>query len=360
MRKSVEFNFDDRSREILTAAIRLYVETGEPVGSRTLSRLSKERLSPATIRNIMADLEDAGYLLQPHTSAGRVPTDKGYRFYVDNLIGQHRLSRQDEARIHRGMVDDETLLRTERLMERTSRLLSQVSNNIGIVVTPSPAQETVQQIDFVRLVDGRVLVVTVGSTGTVQDRVIRCDVEFAQEELDRTAQFITQNFHGRTLTDIRDQLIARMSEEKALYDKLLQTAILVCDRSIAATGTEGGVYVEGATKIIDMPDFADTERMRELFRMFEEKSRFVKILNECIAEQPWGSVRIQIGSENRSPGLRNCALVVSPLHIGERVVGGLGVVGPTRMEYARVISIVGYVAKLFERVLLDGANAPSR
>jgi heat-inducible transcriptional repressor len=360
MRKSSEFTFDDRSREILTAAIRKYVETGEPVGSRTLARLSSEQLSAATIRNIMADLEDAGYLAQPHTSAGRVPTDKGYRFYVDNLIGQYRLSRQDEARIQRSMFDEEALLRTERLMERTSRLLSQVSNNVGIVVTSAPARDEIQQIDFIRLVDGRILVVMVGPTGVVQDRVIRCDAEFSQDELDRTARFLTESYRGRTLSEIRDQLIARMSEEKALYDKLLQTAILVCDRSLAATGTESGVYLEGATKILDIPDFADTERMRELFRMFEEKSKLVRILNECLAEQPWGTVRIQIGSENRSPGLRNCALVVSPVHVGERVVGGLGVVGPTRMEYARVISIVGYVAKLFERVLLDGANAPSR
>jgi heat-inducible transcriptional repressor len=360
MRRPTEFTFDDRSREILTSAIRLYVETGEPVGSRTLSRLSRERLSAATIRNLMADLEEAGYLAQPHTSAGRVPTDKGYRFYVDNLIGQYRLSKHDEVRIHRGMFDEEVLLRTERLMERTSRLLSQVSNNIGIVVTPSPAMETMQQIDFIRLVDGRILVVIIGETGVVQDRVIRFDSDFSQEDLDRTARFLTENYRGQTLSAIRDNLIARMSEEKTLYDTLLKTALLVCDRSIAATGTEGGVYLEGATKIIDMPDFADTERMRELFRMFEEKSRLVKILSECLAEQPWGSVRIQIGAENRSPGLRNCALVVSPLHVGERVVGGLGVVGPTRMEYARVISIVGYVAKLFERVLLDGANAPSR
>lgn len=355
MRKVREFTFDDRSREILTAAIKTYVATGEPVGSRTLSRFSREALSPATIRNIMADLEEAGYLFQPHTSAGRVPTDKGYRFYVDNLIGQFRLSKSDAARIQRTFVDDD-VLRPESLMERTSQILSQVSNNVGVVVTPAPSEDVLQQIEFVRLSDGRVLVILVARFGLVQDRIIRLDDDLSQDELDRTARFLTANFRGLDLQTIRRQLIERMSEEKALYDRLLQTAILVCDRSLAADGGLGDVYVDGTMKIIDMPDFADTERMRALFKMFEEKSRLVKILNECLTEQPDG-VRIQIGAENRSPWLKNCSIVTRPVHVGDRVVGGLGVVGPTRMEYARVIGIVDYVAKLFERVLLDTTNA---
>ena len=360
MRRAREFKFDHRSREILTAAIKTHVATGEPVGSRTLARLSREGISAATIRNIMADLEEAGYFHQPHTSAGRVPTDKGYRFYVDNLIGQFRLSKQDEAWIQRSLLDEEAALRPEALMERTSHLLSQITDNVGVVLSPSPSQDALQQIEFVRLTDGRILVIMVSQSRFVQDRVIRLDEEISQSDLDQAARFVTENYRGYSLPEIRAAMLERMSEEKALYDKLLKTAILVCERSFAGSEDTGGVYVDGALRIIEKPDFADTERLRALFRMFEEKSRLVRILNECLAERSDGNVRIQIGAENRTPALRDCSIVASPLHLGDRVVGGVGVVGPTRMEYARVIGAVDYIAKLFERLLLDGCSAPSR
>jgi heat-inducible transcriptional repressor len=359
MRKGREYLFDDRSREILTAAIKLYVASGEPVGSRTLSRLSRERLSPATIRNIMADLEEAGYLYQPHTSAGRVPTDKGYRFYVDNLIGQLRLSKQDEARIQRAMVDEETLLRPETLMERTSQLLSQVSDNVGLVVSLTRSQDALEQIEFIKLADSRVLVVTVTQAGLVQNRVVRLDEDLSQDDLDKTARYLTANYRGLTLSAIRSRLLDQMSEEKALYDRLLKTAILVCDRGLA-NSEDADVYVDGTATIIDKPDFADTERMRSLFRMFEEKSRIVKLIDYCLSEPVHSGVHIQIGAETRTPWMRDCAIVASPLQVGDRRMGGIGVVGPARMEYARVIGIVDYVAKLFERVLLDSRNPAAR
>lgn len=359
MRRAREFTFDDRSREILTTAIRLFVSTGEAVGSRALSRLSREGLSAATIRNIVSDLEESGYLYQPHTSAGRIPTDKGYRFYVDNLIGQLKISKHDEARIHRGLIDEETLLRPESLMERTSQMLSQVSDNVGVVVSLSRQQDSIEQLEFIKLNDGRVLAVTVLRGGEIQNRIFRFDEEISQTDLDRTARYLTQNYRGLTLTDIRQRLLAQMSEEHALYDRLLQTAMLVCERGLVGDG-EADVYVDGAATIIEKPDFADTERMRSLFRMFEEKSRLVKLLDQCLTAPLNGGVHIQIGAETRTPWLRDCAIVASPLHIGDRVIGGIGVVGPSRMEYARVIGIVDYVAKLFERTLLDSRNIAAR
>lgn len=359
MRRPRDFTFDDRSRDILTTAIRLYVATGEPVGSRTLSRMSRESLSAATIRNIMADLEEAGYLMQPHTSAGRIPTDKGYRFYVDNLIGQLKISKHDEARIQRGLIDEETLLRPESLMGRTSQLLSQVSDNIGVVVSLSRQQDAIEQIEFIRLNDGRVLAVAVMRGGELQNRIFRLEDDIAQTELDRTARYLTENYRGLTLPEIRERLLAQMSEEQALYDRLLQTAILVCERGLAPA-EEVDVYVDGAATIIEKPDFADTERMRALFRMFEEKSRLVRLLDQCMTAPLHAGVHIQIGTETRTPWLRDCAVVASPLHVGDRIMGGIGVVGPSRMEYARVIGIVDYVAKLFERVLLDSRNIAAR
>ncbi|MCC6743895.1 MAG: heat-inducible transcription repressor HrcA [Acidobacteria bacterium] len=358
MRRAREFTFDDRSREILTTAIRLFVSTGEAVGSRTLARMSREGLSAATIRNIVSDLEASGYLYQPHTSAGRIPTDKGYRFYVDNLIGQLRISKHDEARIHRGLIDEETLLRPESLMERTSQMLSQVSDNVGVVVSLSRQHDSIEQLEFIKLNDGRVVAVTVLRGGEIQNRIFRLDEEVSQSDLDRTARYLTQNYRGLTLSDIRERLLAQMSEEHALYDKLLQTAMLVCERGLADGGAD--VYVDGAATIIEKPDFADTERMRSLFRMFEEKSRLVKLIDQCLTAPLNSGVHIQIGTETRTPWLRDCAIVASPLHVGDRVIGGIGVVGPSRMEYARVIGIVDYVAKLFERTLLDSRNIAVR
>jgi len=270
-----------------------------------------------------------------------------------------RLSKQDETRIHRHLIDEETRLRPESLMERTSQLLSQISDNVGVVVSLTRTQDALDQIEFIKLSDGRVLVVTVMQAGLVQNRVVRLEEELSQDELDRTARYLTANYRGMTLSTIRMALLEQMSRDKALYDRLLKTAILVCDRGLA-TDSDADVYVDGAATIIDKPDFADTERMRGLFRMFEEKSRLVRLLDQCLNEPLHGGVHIQIGAESRTPWMRDCSIVASPLNVGTRRMGGIGVVGPTRMEYARVIGIVDYVAKLFERVVLDNRNPAAR
>jgi heat-inducible transcriptional repressor len=240
-------------------------------------------------------------------------------------------------------------------MERTSRLLSQLSNNVGIVVSPSSARDILHHIEFVKLPDSRILVITVSSAGRVQDRVIRVDAEFSQDELNSTSRYLVENFHGRTLAEIRDELLLRMSEEKALYDEFLRNAVLLCSQSLQE-GDQPDVFIEGASNIIAKPDFADTERMRALFKMFEEKSRIVKILNECIESARREAVAVRIGSENRFAGLRGCTVIASTcVYPGGSDVGSIGVVGPTRLEYDRLIAVVDYIARLFERAL--GGNS---
>ncbi|MEW6730743.1 MAG: heat-inducible transcriptional repressor HrcA [Acidobacteriota bacterium] len=351
-RRELEFRFDDRSREILLSIIKLYIATGEPVGSRTLSKQSREKLSAATIRNIMADLEEAGYLVQPHTSAGRIPTDMGYRFYVDNILRQTRISKSDEVAINRSLLNVQ-VDSAEQFMGRTSHLLSQISDNVGIVVSPSLSQDTLQHIDFVRLPDGRILIITVSRSGMVRDRVVLVDEDFTQSNLDQTARYVNENFKGMSLLAIRNEILKRMSEEKALYDRLLQNAILLCNRSLDNEEEQGEVYVDGTSTILSKPDFADTERMRALFRMYEEKGKLLKLLNECLAESAATGVCIRIGSENSIPSLRTCAIITSPYKYGNNAIGGVGVVGPTRLDYARMITIVNYIARLFERVLSE-------
>ena len=354
MKTKSGYSFDDRKKEILAAIVKSHIATGQPVGSFALAKRSSEHLSSATIRNICAELEDEGYLTHPHTSAGRMPTDKGYRFYVDKVISSTRLSRSDAARINERLLDEETLASPERLMERTSQLLSQLSDNVGIVITPSISKDIMHHIEFVRLPDARILVITVSSAARVQDRVIRVDSEFTQDELNKTARYLLDHFRGWTLTEIRDELLRRMSEEKALYDTLLRNAVLLCSQSLQ-DGDKPDVFIEGASNIIAKPDFADTERMKTLFKLFEEKSRIVKILDECIESARRESVGVRIGSENMFADLRDCAVIASPCYYaGGTAVASLGVVGPTRIEYDRLISIVDYIARLFERVLDTG------
>ncbi len=353
-KKTQEFVFDQRSREILLSIIKMYVDTGEPVGSRTLSKYSKEKLSAATIRNIMADLEDAGYLTHPHTSAGRIPTDKAYRFYVDSILRQVKISKSDESAIKHSLLESEVSSATQ-FMERTSHLLSQMSNNVGIVVSPAIVQDILQHIEFLKLADGRILVIMVSRSGLVRDRVIRVEGDFSQAELDKTARYVTDNFKGLSLFAIRAEILKRMSEEKVLYDRLLQNAILLCNQGLEDE-EQGKVYVDGTSTILTKPDFTDTERLRGLFRMYEEKGKLLKILNECLAESTSTGIGIRIGAENNIPSLRNCTIITSPYTYGNNptsVVGGVAVVGPTRMEYARMITVVNYIARLFEKVFSE-------
>lgn len=343
---------DDRSREMLALLISMHIATGEPVGSRSISQFTREKLSPATVRNVLSDLEESGYLEQPHTSAGRIPSDKGYRFYVDHILQQAKISQSDEATIQvglRGQKPEERFPSADQLMYRASHLLSHLSENVGIVISPSIAHDVIKHIDFVRLSDGRILVITVSRAGLVQDRLVRIDEDLTQDELNRTANYVNANFSGMSLSAIRAELLKRLSEEKALYDRLLQNAMMICDRGLDDTEQDApDVFVEGASNIITKPDFADAERMRELLRVFEEKNRLIKILTECLGGKP---VAIRIGAENSLPSLSRCSVITSHYGYGDQIVGSIGVVGPMRMEYARMIGIVNCVARLLEQAL---------
>ncbi len=345
---------DKRGRELLTLIIQNHLALGEPVGSRTISKLSSEGLSPATIRNIMSDLEDAGFLEQPHTSAGRVPTDQGYRFYVDNILGQTQISQDDEDMIQREMLGD-SLPGADQIMSRASHLLSQLSHSVGIVISPNINRDVVKHIEFVRISDGRILVITISRAGLVQDRLVRVAEDFSQDELDHTSKYLNVHFTGKTLSAIHEELVRRMTEEKALYDRLLQNAILLCHRGLSRDGdSDPEVFVEGASNILANPEFADLERLRELFLVFEEKRRLVTLLNECMTfEQEQSAVSIRIGSENNMPSLRRCSVVTASFRYGNQMSGHLGIVGPLRMEYARTINVVSYVARTLERVLTE-------
>ena len=349
---------DSRAEVLLAALIKEHLVTGEAVGSRVLSDRFSHGYgwSPATIRNVMADLEEAGFVDQPHTSAGRVPTDKGYRYYVDNMLGEARLSRTDLKAIDHLFSANEIDANSspDRLMETASHILSALSQNVGIVVSPSLADNRLNHIEFVLLPDKRILVVLVSTANIIHNKVIRVADEFVQDDLDRTARYLNTEFSGKSLLAIRSEIVELMKEEKALYDKLLQNAILLCERSLEGEEASADVYVDGASNILTKPDFVDIERMRDLFKTFEEKSRLIKILNECVQDTSNypGDVHVVIGREHPASSMRNCALITAPYRVGSNDnAGTLGVVGPMRIEYARIMAMVNYMARLIEHRL---------
>jgi len=352
---------DTRGQIILSAIVGEHLLTGEPVGSKILAEKFAHSAgwSSATIRNVMSELEENGFVEQPHTSAGRVPTDKGYRFYVDNLLGILSVSGADLKVINEslGFNNLDISDKPDRLMERTSQLLSALSHNVGIVISPSLAHDLLQHINFVNLSDRRILVVLVSAPNIVHNKIIRLAETFSQDDLDRTARYLNAEFAGKSLSVIRTEILRLMHEEKTLFDKLLQTAMILCSQSIESERDNvGEVYVDGTSNILTKPDFTDFDRLRELLRTIEEKSRLVQVLNECLGRDyaQNGNVQVVIGSENSSSSLQNCTLITAPYRVGNgTAVGTLSVLGPTRIEYARTIAIVSYIAKILENTMSD-------
>ena len=344
-----EVGLNDRANNILHSIISAFISTGKPVGSRKIARTSPEKLSAATVRNIMADLEEWGFLSQPHTSAGRIPTDKAYRHYVDHMLDRPVISLQERALIDLNLHKADNS--ADQLMARTSQVLSQVSNGLGIVISPSIGGVALQHIQFMSLSDKRLLVILVSRAGIVQNRVIPIDEDYSQTDLDQAARYIVDNFKDKTLLEIRTQILKMIKREQARYDRLMQRVINLSTRTFAPDdGAQGDMYVDGASNLIKTPEFSDINKMRTLFETIEEKSRLASLIAECI-EGDSQEVRIIIGAENPLPGIEDCTLITSRYTLDSRTHGSLGVLGPTRMEYGRAISLVDYVARIFGQVL---------
>jgi heat-inducible transcriptional repressor len=349
-----DYLINERIREILHWVIATFIITGKPVGSRRVARQSREQLSPATVRNIMADLEERGYLHQPHASAGRVPTDKAYRFYVDFLLKRREIAQSDRDIIDRDLRLEDS---TEHLMARTSQVLSRISKNVGIVVSPPISSVALKHVHFIKLADNRILIILVSRSGIVQNRVIHYGEEISQTELDQAARYILEHFRDRTLHEIRSQILKMLQQEQALYDRFMQRVIALSTHVFTETEGEmdSEVYLDGASNLIKTPEFSDINKMKVLFETIEQKSRLAALLSRCI-EGDTQEVRITIGAENALPGIEECAIITSRYVIDDKTHGSLGILGPTRMEYGRAISLVDYVARLFGRVLEIGTK----
>jgi heat-inducible transcriptional repressor len=340
-----------RNRLILADIVRAYIDTGEPVSSRAVSQRFEESLSTATIRNVMADLEDGGYLYQPHTSAGRVPTAVAYRFFAQEIATQATLSSEDREWIHREMTAGSS---PSEITERAGHILAEVSKGVGIIVAPPLRKTVLEHARMWLLPDGRVVVVLISPGGNSRDKILRPARLFTQEELDVTAQFLNTQYAGWTLEAIRTDLLLKLATERERYEGLLQkdvlqSALVFCDPAIL--GETGGhqVHVEGASQMVGTPGFADQMHLRELLTAIEEKHRLVTVLNACIdTPEP---VSVQIGVKEISMAGENLALISAPYSRDDMAQGSLGVLGPTRMHYERAITAVAYVAQLFSEAL---------
>jgi heat-inducible transcriptional repressor len=359
-----------REREILTAIVETFIASGEPVGSRTIARSSREGLSAATIRNVMADLTDAGFLEQPHTSAGRVPTAEAYRYYVEQLSGEAHLSHENQSIIQDTLTGVSDV---QEFMERTSHVLSLISHGVGVTVAGGAAMKgprnALDHVYFSRLGDQKVLAVVVTRSGVVRDRVLRLDIP--QSDLDLAARYLNENFRGWTMEDMRAELERRIETERGEYRELMKSIERLYQQGALASheGTDV-VFIEGAANLVASELGAnekDRQRLEGMLRTLEEKEKVVKLLGAYL-DTKTEAVRVVIGldealpssalgsglsstSSSSSSALQNFVLIGAPARVGGEVRGSLAVIGPTRLDYQHTMSAVSYIARMFDKIL---------
>ncbi|MBC7963906.1 MAG: heat-inducible transcription repressor HrcA [Steroidobacteraceae bacterium] len=342
----MDVELSERSRQILEAIVEDYIATAEPVGSSAVARRHALTLSSATVRNVMANLEELGLLTSPHTSAGRIPTEKAYRFYVDSLVALRQVSRDEKRHIISHCRQAGSGL--SGILKETSRTLSQLSNYMGIVVAPSFTSDVFRHIEFLRLGQRKILAILVSSKGAVQNRLIETAEDHEPEELVRMGNYLNEMMQGLTITQARERILEEMKNEKTQYDQLMSRALRISEQAVTVEGDE--IFVEGQARILDQPEFSDAARMKEIYEAFEQKGIMLQLLSRCMTAD---GVQIYIGSETSLSRSAGISLVTSRFVTSSNTVGMLGVIGPTRMGYSSVIPIVDYTARMVSRMLSE-------
>jgi heat-inducible transcriptional repressor len=335
----------ERDRRILAALVQAYIEHGEPISSLWLASRGFG-VSSATLRNVMARLEELGYVRQPHTSAGRMPTDMGYRSYVDQLMAERRSARtapEVEERLRRaGTVED--------VLSHASQEISRASHQVGFAIAPA-TDVTFEHLDFVLLEARKVLVVLVSAGGQISHKVIEPNEPYVREELQQAANYINTEFKGRTLTDVRQAVMDLLREERTLYDQLMARALRLASTTFEGLEPQPSIYIMGTSLLLDIAGADDPETtlatMRTLVRMMEEKTRLVQLIDKCMDGT---GLTVVIGSEHPDPDLQRFSVVTSPYTDGRRT-GTVGVIGPTRMRYSRTINVVDSFSRVINKVL---------
>ncbi|HWT72118.1 MAG TPA: heat-inducible transcriptional repressor HrcA [Oxalicibacterium sp.] len=334
---------DRRAQTLLKTLVERYIADGQPVGSRALSQISGLDLSPATIRNIMADLEEMGFVASPHTSAGRVPTPRGYRVFVDTLLTVQAI---DESMLESKLQSKMKTGSSQKIISNAAQVLSSLSEFAGIVLTPR-RESVFQQIDFLRLSEKRILLVIVGPSGDVQNRLLLTDVDYSPSQLTQAANYINQNFGGLSFDEVRVRLQGELQQLRDDMTRLLQAAVEA--GSDAMNDTSEDVVISGERNLLSVSDLSSNmASLRQLFDMFEQKTSLMQLLD--VSNKATG-VQIFIGGESSLVPVDQMSVVTSPYKVNGKVVGTLGVIGPTRMAYERVIPIVDITAKLLSNAL---------
>lgn len=344
--QSPQTKLNERSRYLLRALVERYIRDGQPVGSRTLARDTGSDLSPATIRNVMADLEDMGYLCAPHTSAGRIPTVRGYRFFVDSLLQIKPLHNPEIEKLWKHLTPHQG---TTDLVQGVSDLLSGVTHMVGVVMVPRRQSSMLNHVEFLPISDNRVLAILVINEQEVQNRVIHTKRAYSAAELQQAANYLNAQFAGKDIQQVRDSLVREMRSTREAMDALMQTVLEMADQTFSFTEEEQEDYVlAGQTNIMGVDELADVDRLRNLFEAFSHKQDILHLLDQCLHAQ---GVQIFIGSEAGCEGLEACSVVTAPYSVEDKLLGVLGVIGPTRMAYDRVIPVVDMTAKLLASAL---------
>lgn len=330
-----------RADSLLKALVERYISDGQPVGSRTLAKDMGNELSPATIRNVMSDLEEMGLIISPHTSAGRIPTALGYRVFVDTLLKVQPLDAKAVRHMEGELAGSPD---SQQLMESASTLLSQITHLAGIVMLPRQEQNAVRQIEFLQLSTSRVLAILVTQEGRVHNRVVVTDRPYSPAELVEAANYFNETYGGRDLAEVKRVLLAAMQQDSDVMQRAVRTAMTMAQHMFAdEPPDQPHLVVSGESNLLDVPDLGDVRKLRRLFDAFNTKRDLLHLLDQCLRTN---GVQIFIGGESGYSALEECSVVAAPYQVDGQIVGMLGVIGPTRMSYQQIIPIVDVTARL--------------
>ncbi len=338
---------DERASHLLRVLIQRYIREGQPVGSRTLSKDSGLDLSPATIRNVMSDLEDLGLVSSPHTSAGRVPTPRGYRLFVDTLV-RYRMPKDDDVKRLKDRiqtsVDD-----ADELVASVSSMLSNITSLAGVVTVPRGQHATLRQVEFLPLSDSRILTILVINDRDVQNRILHTDRDYTASELQHAANYINEHYAGMELLAIRERILEDLDKTRDSMNQAMHDIIAVAQSAMGGDDRRAGEFVlAGETNLMDFAELSDVDTLRRLFEAFSKKRMLLDLLDRSIHAD---GVQVFIGEESGYQILDDCSIVTAPYHLDDDTIGVLGVIGPTRMAYDRVVPIVDITARLLGSAL---------
>lgn len=343
------FDLNERSLLLFKSLVEHFIQDGHPVGSRTLARDTDLALSPATIRNVMADLEDMGLLRSPHTSAGRIPTARGYRLFVDSLLCIEQMEQKQVERMAREMSAEVDM---QHLVVRASSLLSDITKLAAVVMLPRKQQNSLEHIEFITLSQNRILVILVLSNKEIQNRIIHTAKTYTQSQLQRTANYLNSTFRGKDLDTIRAEVLSELRKLKEDVNELMQATIEMAQKAFVTPDAGGEVVISGQTNLMGVAELGDLEKLKRLFESFNQKRDILNLLENAISAK---GVQIFIGEESGYEVLDDCSVITSPYQGEGQILGVLGVIGPTRMDYERVIPIVDVTARILGSVL-NSAN----